>query len=249
MSHNHTHSPVPALPKLTSLCTQTLSLLLERERLPGAPTLHLVQISQNMRTVREGLAGLMIAHGNPIPAELEALRAQYERMRGMLGEDTAIGAGIESIKLPPPPPPPARSPSPHPSELRLTHTAERKVSPEPVYEPYTDNPYADDPDANEPGILLQTQREMMDAQTNHLSSLSTSISRTHHLSLQINDELDSHVSLLEGLDGDLDRTGGQLGRARRMLGKVESRVKGNGSTVTIALLILVLLVLIVVFKT
>ncbi|KAH7926614.1 hypothetical protein BV22DRAFT_1032747 [Leucogyrophana mollusca] len=224
-----------SLAKLTSLSTQTLSLLLERERLPAAPTLHLAQVTQNMRALRTGIGALAEGTGPPHP-DVEQLRVQYERMRGMLGEETAAAAGIESLSFDPPP----RSPSPPPLPT-IDH--DRKPSPEPVYEPYTD-----DPDA-EPGILLQTQQQMMDAQDTRLDHLSHSISRQHHISLQINDELDVHTGLLEELDTDLDRTGARMSGARRRLERVARGVKGNGSTVTIASLILVLLILIVVFKT
>ncbi|KAG5730811.1 hypothetical protein E4T56_gene6379, partial [Termitomyces sp. T112] len=86
-------------------------------------------------------------------------------------------------------------------------------------------------------------------QDQHLSRLSHSITRQHHISLQINDELDVHRGLLEELDTDLERTEGRLGRARRGLERVGRGVRGNGSTVAIGVLIFVLLILIIVFKT
>jgi len=89
----------------------------------------------------------------------------------------------------------------------------------------------------------------MDEQDDHLEHLSQSISRQHHISLQINDELDTHTGLLEGLDHDLDRTQSRMGNARRRLERVARGAKANGSSVTIALLILILLLLIIVFKT
>lgn len=99
--------------------------------------------------------------------------------------------------------------------------------------------------------------------------MSHSINRQHHISLQINDELDIHTGLLEELDTDLDRTGSRLTGARRRLDRVAKGAKENGqyftfgfkystifsfhimsgSTMAIAILILVLLILIIVFKT
>ncbi|KIJ58063.1 hypothetical protein HYDPIDRAFT_103340 [Hydnomerulius pinastri MD-312] len=221
-------------PKLTSLTTSTLSLLLERQRLSAThPTLHLSQIVSNLRSIRSGVIELQTSQGGNDDGALEALRGQYERLRGMLGEEEAENAGIP-IPSPPSPSPPA-SPLPH----------ERKISPEPMYEPYTDDPV---PEMDEGGIMLQ-QRQLMDAQDARLDHLSSSIGRQHHISLQINDELEVHTGLLDSLDTELDGTDARMTRARKRLARVARGAKDNGSTVTIALLILVLLILIVVFKT
>jgi len=254
------------LPKLTSLSTQTLTLLLERQRLQSISstspsTLHLQRITQNLRNLHTGILALqsqtLLPGVGESPGEGEAvvsLRAQYERMRGMFGEE-AIKAGLESLDSPrqlePSHSPSASSPSPLPppplnSTMSLDdrHSALYKQS-EPVFEPYTDDPDAD----VEPGILLQTQRRMIDDQDSHLDHLSNSITRQHHISLQINSELDTHTGLLDELDTDLDHTATRLGSARKRLDKVARGVRGNVSTVTIAMLIVVLLILIVVFKT
>jgi len=116
-------------------------------------------------------------------------------------------------------------------------------------------PYVDDPEQGlgiepaEPATMLQTQRHMMDEQDQYLDLLSHSINRQHHMSLQINEELDVHSNLLEELDTQLDRTEGRLGRARKSLDKVARGVKSNGSVVAIGLLIFILLILIIHFKT
>jgi hypothetical protein len=78
------------LAKLTSLSTQTLSLLLERQRLqtisagPNATSLHLPQITRNLQQLRTGVLDLEAKEGRTEAVKL--LRSQYERMRGMLGE-------------------------------------------------------------------------------------------------------------------------------------------------------------------
>jgi len=116
-------------------------------------------------------------------------------------------------------------------------------------------PYADDPEQGlgvepaEPATMLQTQRNMMDEQDQYLDLLSNSINRQHHMSLQINEELDVHSDLLQDLGTQMDRTEGRLGRARKSLDKVARGVKNNGSVVAIGLLIFVLLILIIHFKT
>ncbi|KZT70612.1 hypothetical protein DAEQUDRAFT_177497 [Daedalea quercina L-15889] len=239
-----------ALARLTSLSTQTLSLLLERQRLqslanPSASSLHIPQIARNMQQLRAGVIELEEKEGRSEAVNL--LRSQYQRMRMMLGpEGDAVGvqkleepvssasatASISSFESKP------SSPSPHAT----------KEPTDADTEPFT--PYTDDPEAgytNEE--MLQMQQQMMNEQDVHLDRLSHSINRQRDLSLQINDELDVHTGLLEELDHELDHTGSRLSGARRNLERVAKGAKENGSTVMIALLILVLLILIIIFKT
>ncbi|KAJ7220500.1 hypothetical protein GGX14DRAFT_431046 [Mycena pura] len=225
-----------SLAKLTSISTQTLSLLLERQRMQTLPSYsvdplpaqpdnqHLTQIVQNLNSLRTGILALEAKDGRSEAVTL--LRNQHERMHGMLGpgEDE----GVQSLELGRPPAPVRLMPSP---------------PPEPVF-----TPYADDPDAG-PETMLQTQRLMMDQQDNQLDILSRSINRQRDISLQINEELDVHTGLLEELDTDLGRTGNMLSGARRRLDRVAKGAKNNGSAVTIGALILLLLILIIVFKT
>jgi hypothetical protein len=104
-----------SLAKLTSLSTQTLSLLLERQRLQSIPqfqssssqppnsgstslNLHLPQITRNLNQLRKGILELESKNvaGNGEAAGL--LRNQYRRMRGMLGGD-AESLGIQTWVL------------------------------------------------------------------------------------------------------------------------------------------------------
>ena len=88
--------------KLTALTTATLSLLLERQRLQSThPTLHLSQILSNLRTLRSGVIAFQDAPdtGSALVDEdgvdgVAALRGQYERLRGMLGDEEAEKAGL-----------------------------------------------------------------------------------------------------------------------------------------------------------
>jgi syntaxin 8 len=90
-----------SLAKLTSLSTQTLSLLLERQRLqtftPGGdnapPTLHAPQIARNLRQLRTGILALEAREGRSEAAGL--LRNQYERLRAMLGDEIAEREGVD----------------------------------------------------------------------------------------------------------------------------------------------------------
>ncbi|KAI9456418.1 syntaxin-like protein [Boletus coccyginus] len=221
--------------KLTALTTATLSLLLERQRLQSThPTLHLPQILSNLRTLRSGVIALQDALDEDGVDGVAALRGQYERLRGMLGDEEAEKAGLASIALP-------EAPSPTPPA-----TPELKHTPELAFEPYTDDP---DAHSQDEGVILLQQREIIQDQDTRLDHLSSSIHRQHHISLQINDELEVHTGLLGVLDTELDGTQARMAGARRRLTRVAHGARENGSTVTIGLLILVLLVLIVVFKT
>jgi len=71
--------------------------------------------------------------------------------------------------------------------------------------------------------------ELRADQDTRLDSLSSSIGRQHHLSININDELDVHQGLLSDLDDGLDRVGSRLSTARRSLDRVSRGVKGNGA--------------------
>ncbi|CCM04358.1 uncharacterized protein FIBRA_06530 [Fibroporia radiculosa] len=235
-----------SLARLTSLSTQTLSLLLERQRLqtlanPNASSLHIPQIARNMQQLNSGVLELEEREGRTDAVKL--LRSQYERMRGMLGQE-GEAAGVQSFE--------DLVSSPSTSSLSSKPSSPAPPPPisdkesEPSFAPYTDDPEAGYPSSEE---MLQAQRQMMDEQDVHLDRLSQSIGRQRDISLQINDELDVHTGLLEGLDHDLDRTDGRLSGARRHLDRVAKGAKDNGSTVMIAILILVLLILIIVFKT
>ncbi|KAF6752831.1 soluble N-ethylmaleimide-sensitive factor attachment protein receptor [Ephemerocybe angulata] len=308
-----------SLAKLTSISTKTLSLLLERQRMqtlpsfnqPGNPlesspntsanSLHLAQIKKNLAQLRAGIKEMEEKGSGGEAAGL--LRNQYERMRGMLGDEASDVPSIEetpdrAFTLSPSPSsisassyataatgassstvtPRASSPLPMPSlGLSASRTGRQDQaaaarflnnstsSPAPtharresdgVFAPYRDDPAAaaasssvPSPPEEDAGVLLQTQRFMMEEQDQRLDELSHSINRQHHISVQIGDELEVHEGLLEELDGGVDRTSGRLGSAKRKLDGVAKGIKENSSVFAIGVLIFVLLVLIIVLKT
>jgi len=83
-----------SLAKLTSLSTQTLSLLLERQRIqslltaPGTYTSssHQRQITKNLQELRVGILELRQTDGSFSEAA-DLLSGQYDRMRAMLGRE------------------------------------------------------------------------------------------------------------------------------------------------------------------
>jgi hypothetical protein len=88
-----------SLAKLTSLSTQTLSLLLERQRhqsfaqatndSSASALLHGPQIARNLRQLREGILALETNEGRS--EALGLLRNQYGRMRSMLTSEELEG--------------------------------------------------------------------------------------------------------------------------------------------------------------
>lgn len=304
-----------SLAKLTSISTKTLSLLLERQRLQTLPSfsnplsddssngssnsLHLPQIRKNLAQLRTGIKELEKSGGGGEAVAL--LKNQYERMRGMLGDDgndiptldeddsptptmgTPLTQSQTSVYATPASSyatPLAPSPAPMPSigitasssvvSKQDSATAARFLSStstfssgshsrngsDGVFVPYTDEPTGRTPPSipegdgeGDTGILLQQQRFIMEEQDQRLDQLSHSINRQHHISLQINDELEVHEGLLEELDEGVDRTSGRLGTARRKLDRVAKGIKENSSVFAIGVLIFVLLILIIVLKT
>lgn len=95
-----------SLVKLTSLSTQTLSLLLERQRLQSLPqfqsqssstsNLHLPQITRNLNQLRAGILELEATDPNRGGETAGLLRNQHGRMRGMVGgEGETESLGIQ----------------------------------------------------------------------------------------------------------------------------------------------------------
>ncbi|KAF9028918.1 hypothetical protein BDZ89DRAFT_1112858 [Hymenopellis radicata] len=193
--------------KLTALSSQTMALLLDREK--GRRV--------DDQRIRRNLA---VLRGVKEPG----LKRQYEVMRAMFGEeqDDDIHEPYTDDPTPPLPPLP-------PPDVNLDLEAGRAHMHE--------------------GELFEEQQQIMQEQDTHLDTLAQSISRQHHISTQINGELEEHVGLLEALEEDVDNTHNRMATARRRLDRVVKGVGGNVSTVTIGVLILILLVLIVVFKT
>jgi len=82
-------SSTKSLAKLTSLSTQTLSLLLDHQRSNSlndasqSRIRHPSQITQNLQQLRIGI--LDLEDQDERPEAVSLLRGQYERMRGMLG--------------------------------------------------------------------------------------------------------------------------------------------------------------------
>lgn len=121
-------------------------------------------------------------------------------------------------------------------------------------------PYRDDPDAspayrdraeaeNMSNVQIHAyHRQILDEQDAQLDALGESISRQRELSMQIGDELDSHVMMLDESERQVDRHQSRLDRARRQVGKIARGAGESKQMITIIVLILILVFLIVVLK-
>lgn len=149
-----THSQM-SLAKLTALSTQTLSLLLERQRLQSLSphvaegvtnsSLHLPQITRNLAQLRSGILDLESTGDHSEAVVL--LRNQHVRMRGMVGSD----AVIEPL------------PEPTATQVDDPHAREKPPNTWPAVGKQAFTPYTDDPEAGrDPVFVLQEQQRLMD---------------------------------------------------------------------------------------
>lgn len=90
--------------------------------------------------------------------------------------------------------------------------------------------------------------QILEQQDEQLDRLGESIGRQRELSMQIGDELDSHVAMLDEVDGTVDRHQTRLDRARRTLGKVARGASENKQMTAIVVLIIILVLLIAILK-
>jgi syntaxin 8 len=157
-----------SLPKLTSLSTQTLSLLLERQRLQSlspaggmTSALHIPQITRNLAQLRSGI--LELESTGEHSEAVAILRNQHARMCGMVGADavfeplpeaTASGSrGTQEVE----------------ETKRTLPSSENPKKAWPSVGEHDFTPYSDDPEAGrDPAFLLQEQRRLMDG-ASHVS--------------------------------------------------------------------------------
>ena len=115
---------------------------------------------------------------------------------------------------------------------------------------YTDEP----PTPPDPSASMDNQQiheyhsQVLAEQDDQLDTLSESIGRQRHLSMQIGDELEGQVALLDEVDRGVDRHQGRLDGAKRRLNGVGRAASRNWGMTTIVILIVILVLLIIVLK-
>lgn len=116
--------------------------------------------------------------------------------------------------------------------------------------PYRDDPETAIPDQNnlDNQQIHEYHSRVLAEQDEQLDRLGESISRQRDLSIQIGDELDSHVQLLDEQEVLVDRHQSRLDRARKSLGTVARKANDNRQLTTIIVLIIILVLLIIILK-
>lgn len=124
-----------------------------------------------------------------------------------------------------------------------------------LFGPYHDDPrttgsagYRDQAEGMSNEQLHDYHSQILEEQDEHLERLGESIGRQRELSMQIGDELDSHVAMLDEVEAVTDRHQSRLDRARRTLGKVAKGAGENKQMTAIIILIVILVLLIAILK-
>ncbi|KAF4961606.1 hypothetical protein FSARC_10135 [Fusarium sarcochroum] len=122
-----------------------------------------------------------------------------------------------------------------------------------LFGPYRDDPtdsagYQDQAQDMNNQQIHQYHAQILEQQDEQLDRLGESIGRQRELSMQIGDELDSHVAMLDEVEAVTDRHQSRLDRASRMLGKVARGAGENKQMTTIVVLIIILVLLIAILK-
>lgn len=246
--------------------------LLERQRaisLDLEPNAQDGEISRSLESLRDGIetveaeqARLSESHDStgaaalkdqlgPLHDQLRELSAQF---RGTDG-DAHGNAKSPDLKQPVPQHPPSKSVrfmdnSAAAAAVQDEIDEEEDRNRQNLFRPYRDEPSPAGPDqsnmSNEQ--IYDQHNQVMRDQDDQLDRLGESIGRQHQLSIQIGDELDGHVALLDGMDGDVERHQGRLDGARRRLDRIRRRAGDNWSMMTIIGLIIILVILIVILK-
>ncbi|KAH7366904.1 v-SNARE [Plectosphaerella cucumerina] len=126
-----------------------------------------------------------------------------------------------------------------------------------LFGPYRDDPsrgggdtagYRDQAAGLDNQQVHEYHSQIMREQDDHLDRLGESIGRQRELSMQIGDELDSHVAMLDDVDAATDRQQSRLDRASRSLGRVSRAAGESKQMCAIIALIIILVLLIAVLK-
>lgn len=220
------------------------------------------QISKSLSSLQEGLEQLEAeTAGETDDSDIEKIRQQYSELYAQF-HGTA--------------PPSAQSTRPNDPSLKDDFDAAQSRPTQPRRNKsvrFRDDPDAEDPaeTANRAALFSDQQRytddpaapdqtdlsneqihtyhkQVLHEQDEQLNVLGQSIGRQRMLGIQMGTELDEQNELLDDVESGVDRHQSTLDRARKRLGDVARKSKGNWSWITIAILICVLLLLIIVLK-
>ncbi|KAJ5497235.1 hypothetical protein N7463_009222 [Penicillium fimorum] len=251
--------------------------LLERERaisLDLEPNSKDGEISMSLESLREGIEALeaeqiRLANSNDsagaaaLKDQLSPLQAQYKDLStqfyGAYGEPSdnttqASKSTTPDLKQPIPQHPPSKSVrfmdnSATAAAVQDEIDEEDERNRSNLFHPYRDEPSPRPDQSNmDNQQIYDHHAQTMRDQDDQLDRLGESIGRQHQLSIQIGDELDGHVQLLDGMDGDVERHQTRLDGARRRIDRIRQKAGDNWSMMTIIGLIIVLVILIAILK-
>ncbi|KAL4923979.1 syntaxin family protein [Aspergillus undulatus] len=247
--------------------------LLERQRaisLDLEPNSQDGEISRSLESLREGIENVQSdvtrleelndEAASDLKDQLVHLRSQYSDLSSQFRGPTSppdhdrtesprftnVKNSSPDLKQPVPQHPPSKS-------VRFMDNsadAEDDLNRRNLFQPYRDSPSPEGMDTTDMSNqqIYDHHEQTMREQDEQLDRLGESIGRQHQLSIQIGDELDGHVALLDGMDGDVDRHQSRLDNARRRIDKIRRSAGDNWSMMTIIGLIIVLVILIVLLK-
>lgn len=252
--------------------------LLERQRaisLDLEPNSQDGEISRSLESLREGIDAVeadqtRLANSNdsagaaalkdqlgPLQAQYEDLATQFHGTSPDATEPTAQASqsSTPDLKQPVPQHPPSKSVrfmdnSAAAAAVQDEIDGEEDRDRNNLFRPYRDEPSPSRPDQSDMDNqqIYDHHAQTMRDQDDQLDRLGESIGRQHQLSIQIGDELDGHVQLLDGMDGDVERHQTRLNGARRRIDRIRRKAGDNWSMMTIIGLIIVLVILIVILK-
>lgn len=252
--------------------------LLERQRaisLDLEPNSQDGEISRSLESLREGIEAVeaeqtRLANSNdsagaaalkdqlgPLQTQYQDLSTQFYGADGEPSENNTVQASSSSpdLKQPIPQHPPSKSVrfmdnSAAAAAVQDEIDEEENRDRQNLFRPYRDEPSPPRPDQSgmDNQQIYDHHHQTMRDQDDQLDRLGESIGRQHQLSIQIGDELDGHVALLDGMDGDVERHQTRLDGARRRIDRIRRKAGENWSMMTIIGLIIILVILIVILK-
>ncbi|KAK1253944.1 hypothetical protein MKX07_002021 [Trichoderma sp. CBMAI-0711] len=184
--------------------------------------------------------------------QFDELIAQYHSLAGASANspDAAAAAGEETDDL---------SSSGHragrkPKTVRFSETPRSPT--QDLFGRYHDDPnassdslgYSDNAAGMSNQQIYEYHNQIMQEQDEHLDRLGESIGRQRELSMQIGDELESHMAILDEVDHVTNRHQSRVDRAKRALGKVAKGASENKQMAIIFILIVILVLLIAILK-
>jgi syntaxin 8 len=235
------------------------------------------EISRSLESLREGIEAVEAEHTRlansndsagaaalkdqlgPLQAQYQDLSTQFHGANGEPSENNTVlapNSASPDLKQPIPQHPPSKSVRFMDNSAAAAAAVQDEIDEEEnrdrqnLFRPYRDEPSPPRPDQSgmDNQQIYDHHQQTMRDQDDQLDRLGESIGRQHQLSIQIGDELDGHVALLDGMDGDVERHQTRLDGARRRIDKIRRKAGENWSMMTIIGLIIILVILIVILK-